>query len=167
VSERISNQKIAAVGLLSAVAVLLGYVETLIPVLPPIAGIKLGLGNIAVLMALKQWNDRKTALGIMMTKVIVCSLLFSGIGALPYSLAGGIVSTSVMAILCRSERLSCAGVSACGGAAHMAAQTVVAALMTSTVEVFAILPVLTAAGILTGFLNGMVANMLCRLPKRI
>ena len=155
-----SKSKNAAVaGLLSTVAILMGYVEYLIPVVPPISGIKLGLGNIAVLLALRILPSDKTAFSIMMTKVIMCSMLFSGMSALPYSLAGGVLSFAVMALLCSKFGLSSAGVSAAGGAAHMAAQVAVAALVTSTASVITLLPPLIAVGTLTGLLNGIIVNM--------
>lgn len=152
------SKNVATAGLLAAAAILLGYVEHLLPVVPPITGIKLGLGNIAVLLALRMLPSPKIALGIMLTKVTVCALLFSGISALPYSLAGGAVSWAIMALLCQYQRLSAAGVSAAGGAAHMVAQVAVAALITSTAEVMILLPLLTAIGTATGFLNGIIVN---------
>ena len=66
--------------MLAALAILLGYVEYLIPVVPPIAGIKLGLGNFAVLAALVLLDSNGLAAGIMLTKVTMTAMLFSGIG---------------------------------------------------------------------------------------
>lgn len=153
----------AVAGLLAAVAILLGYVEHLIPVVPPVAGIKLGLGNIAVLLALRIWPSPKIALGIILTKVTVCAILFAGMGGLPYSLAGGAASFMVMALLCSCGKLSSAGVSAAGGAVHMAAQVAVAALVTATAKVFTLLPLLMAIGTATGFLNGLIVNLMRKL----
>ena len=58
--------KTTAAALLAALAILLGYVEYLIPVVPPIAGIKLGLGNFAVLAALVLLDSNGLAAGIML-----------------------------------------------------------------------------------------------------
>lgn len=144
---------------MSTTAILLGYVEYMIPVVPPIAGIKLGLGNIVVLLAIRIFENKRVPFCIMLTKVLVCALLFAGLSGLPYSLAGGVSSFAVMLLLCRCERLSAAGVSAAGGAVHMAAQLVVAALITSTVSVMSLLPVLIAVGTATGFINGIIVNL--------
>lgn len=154
------SKYVAIPGLLAAAAVLLGYVEFLIPVVPPISGIKLGLGNIAVLLALRMLPSSRIALGVMLAKVTVCALLFSGIGGLPYSLAGGVAGWAVMALLCQCRQLSSAGISAAGGAVHMAAQVTVAVLLTSTAEVFSLLPLLMAIGTATGFLNGIIVNLM-------
>lgn len=154
-----------AAGLLAALSILLGYVEYLIPVVPPIAGIKLGLGNIAVLVAMVMLRSDGMAAGIMITKVIMTSVLFSGIGGFAYSLAGGTVSLLIMMLVRRCRSLSCAGISCAGGAAHMAAQVGVASLITGTPEVILLLPLLTAVGTVTGFLNGIIVNLASRSLK--
>jgi Predicted membrane protein len=151
--------RIAAASLLASLAILLGYVEYLIPVVPPIAGIKLGLGNIAVLAAMLWLDSDKTAFFIMLTKITLSSVLFSGLGGMAYSAAGGVCSIAVMMALRREDKLSAAGISCAGGAAHMAAQTMVAAWATSTPDVLFLLPVLTCVGTVTGFLNGIVVNL--------
>ena len=51
------KQKTACLGLFSAVAIILGYVESLIPVFAGIPGIKLGLANLGVLFILKKCDD--------------------------------------------------------------------------------------------------------------
>ena len=153
------TEKTAAAGLLAALAILLGYVEYLIPVVPPIAGIKLGLGNIAVLTALVLLKSDGLAAGIMITKVTMTAILFSGLGGLAYSIAGGAASLIAMVIARRINSLSAAGISCVGGAVHMAAQAAVAAALTSTAEVLFLLPLLMTVGTLTGFLNGVVVNL--------
>ena len=145
--------------MLAALAILLGYVEYLIPVVPPIAGIKLGLGNFAVLAALMLLKSDWLAAGIMLTKVTMTAILFSGLGGLAYSIAGGTVSLLVMMLARRCQSLSAAGVSCAGGAAHMAAQVAVASFVTGTREVLLLLPLLTAVGTATGLLNGILVNL--------
>ena len=140
--------------------------EYLIPVVPPIAGIKLGLGNIAVLTALILLGSDSLAAGIMVTKVTLTGLLFSGIGGFAYSVAGGIASLAVMCLLRRCGRFSAAGISCAGGAAHMAAQVAVACIITGTPEVMILTPLLTAVGTVTGFLNGIVVNLATGSLKR-
>ena len=66
---RVKTVMIASAALLASLAILLGYVEYLIPVVPPVAGIKLGLGNIAVLAALVLLRSDRMAVFIMLTKV--------------------------------------------------------------------------------------------------
>lgn len=138
---------------------MLGYVEYLVPIVPPIVGIKLGLGNIAVLAALVLLKSDGLAAGIMITKVTMTAMLFSGIGGLAYSIAGGTASLIVMMIVRRCKSLSAAGISCAGGVAHMIAQVAVAACVTWTSEVLLLLPALMAVGTATGFVNGLVVNL--------
>lgn len=154
------SKNIAMSALLSAAAILLGYVEFLIPIVPPVAGMKLGLGNIVILLALRIIKDKRAAIFIMLAKVFICALLFSGIGGLPYSLAGGLLSLAVMSPLSLNHKLSAAGVSSIGGAAHMIAQLAVAALITETASVLLLLPVLLAVGTVTGMINGVIVNLI-------
>lgn len=160
------SKELTLSALLASTAILLGYVEFLIPIVPPIAGIKLGLGNIAVLLAVRIFESRGVAVGIMLIKTIVCAILFAGAGGLPYSLAGGVVSVTVMLLLCRCKRISAAGISAAGGASHIAAQVVVAVLMTSVVSVMSLLPILLSVGTITGFINGIIVNLIERHTSR-
>ena len=69
-------------------------------------------------------------------------------------------------ILRRMNSLSAAGISSAGGAAHMAAQVAVAAFVTSSPEVLMLLPLLTAVGTVTGFLNGMIVNLASKSLKQ-
>mgnify|MGYP002598868527 CR=1 FL=1 len=50
--QRISTRKTALFGLLTALAVVLGYVESLIPVYLGAPGVKLGLANLVTMIAL-------------------------------------------------------------------------------------------------------------------
>ena len=157
----INKTKITATAaLLAALALLLGYVEHLVPIVPPLAGIKLGLANIAVLLALRITDSPKLAFGITMTKVMLGTLLFAGMGTLPYSLSGAVASFVVMARLNRHKTFSAVGISAAGGTVHMAAQVMVAVLMTATAEVAMLLSLLCTVGVLTGIGNGLMVNVI-------
>ncbi len=158
---KINKSKLVAVSaILSTAAILLGYIEFMLPIVPPIAGIKLGLGNIVVLLAIKLFANKTVPFCIMLSKVIVCAMLFAGFGGLPYSLAGGILSFFAMLLLQKYDGISAAGISAVGGAIHMAAQLVVAVFMTSTVSILNLLPVLISVGTVTGFINGIIVNLI-------
>lgn len=150
--------RVALMALMAATAVLLGYIEHLIPVVPPIAGIKLGLSNIAVLLTLQITDSPRAALSVNLTRVLLCAALFAGMGTLPYSMAGGLTAWAVMCLLRHDTDFSAAGLSAAGGAAHMAAQVAVATAVTSTAQIGFLLPPLMAVGTLTGLLNGMLVN---------
>ena len=82
------NKNIAAAACLAALAVALGYVESLIPFPIPVPGIKLGLSNAAVLIALCKLNE-KYAFAVAVIKVTVVCLLFAGFQSFIYSFSGG------------------------------------------------------------------------------
>ena len=82
----------------AALALIMSYVEQFIPVPVPVPGVKPGLANIVVLLALYAM-DEKSALAVSLVRVIIASLLFSGMAGFVYSLAGAILSLMVMIIL--------------------------------------------------------------------
>ena len=147
---------IAKLGLLTAVALVLGYVEHLLPI-TGIPGVKLGLANTVLLYAL-YLLDIPSAILLMILKVGLSGLLFGGIAAMLYSFAGGVVSLLVMIFARRANGLSVVGVSVLGAAAHNVAQLAVACFVVETRAILAYLPVLLLSAAVTGLLTGIVAR---------
>ena len=94
------KQKTAYLGLFSAVAIILVYVESLIPVFAGILGIKLGLANIITLILL-QYGTLKDAALVLTARILLSTLLFGQLLSLAYSLAGGVFSLLVMFLISR------------------------------------------------------------------
>lgn len=159
--------KIAAAGMLAALALILGWLDNLVPLSSALPGLKLGLANLAVVFALYRlgvWY----AVSVSAAKVLLSSLLFGGLSGLLYSAAGAAVSLAVMVALFRIPAFSPVGTSAAGGAVHIAAQFGVAALLTATPELLGLLPPMLAVGTLTGALLGLAALLvLKRIPDQI
>ena len=153
-----SSKKICYISVLSAVAIICGYIESLFPVVP-IPGIKLGISNIVILFALYKL-DKSSAFFIMLVKVLVSSLLFSGFNVLIYSLSGGILSLISMMVLMRF--LSVCGVSMAGGVFHNIGQLIAAAFMMQSSAVFVYSPYLLLSGLVVGFVTGSVCLMLLK-----
>jgi len=147
---------IAKLGLLTAVALVLGYFEHLLPI-TGIPGVKLGLANTVLLYAL-YLMDIPSAILLMFLKVGLSGLLFGGVAAMLYSFAGGVVSLLVMILARRAKGLSVVGVSVLGAAAHNIAQLTVACFVVETRAILAYLPVLLLAAAVTGILTGLVAQ---------
>lgn len=104
--------------MLTALALVLGYVEYLIPVAPAIPGIKLGLGNTVLLYAVYMGSPLEATM-LMLAKVFLSSLLFGGgFSAMIYSLAGGVLSLIAMLTLCRVPKVGVLAVSAAGAVCH-------------------------------------------------
>lgn len=150
------SARIAYIALLSALAVVFGYIESLFPLPIPIPGIKLGISNIVILFAITKIG-RRDAFLIMIIKVLLCSILFSGLNSFIYSLSGGIFSFAAM---CAAQRLnmSIVGISMAGGVFHNLGQILAAALILSSFSALYYLPVLTMCGIFVGAAVGF----LCR-----
>lgn len=146
--------------MLTAVAMILSYVESLLPSVG-IPGVKMGLANIAVIFALFRFGW-KAAAALSLVRVVLVSLLFGSVGAMLYSLAGAVLSLAVMALLRRTDRFSTLGVSVAGGVAHNAGQILMAMLILQTRQLLGYLPVLAVAGIGGGILTGLAAALLIR-----
>ncbi len=155
-SRRWSASAIAKLGLLTAVALVLGYVEYLLPV-TGIPGVKLGLANTVLLYGL-YLMDVPSAIALMVLKVGLSGLLFGGPAAMLYSFAGGVLSLIVMIFARRLRGVSVVGVSVLGAVAHNVAQMAVACFVVGTRAILAYLPVLLAAAAVTGTLTGLIAR---------
>lgn len=149
------TQKLVQTALLSATAIIFGYIETLLPSVG-IPGIKLGLSNIVILLAIYKLSI-PSALFIMLIKVLVTSLLFSGLNVFFFSLCGGVLSITAM-ILFKNRSFSVVGVSILGGVFHNIGQILVAGFVLGT-SVFYYLPILLISGCITGFLTGYICNV--------
>lgn len=158
-------RKAALYGLLTALAFIFAYVESLIPLNLGVPGVKLGLANLVVLAAL-YLLDLKGAFTVAVVRIVLTGLTFGGLFSMLYSLAGGLLSFAVMALLSRKSRLGTVGVSLCGGVAHNAGQLLVAMAVLETGTVWYYLPVLilsgTAAGVAVGLLGGIAVERLRR-----
>ena len=155
-NRRWSASVVAKLGLLTAVAIVLGYFEYLLPV-TGIPGVKLGLANTVLLYAL-YLIDVPSAILLMFLKVGLSGLLFGGPAAMLYSLAGGVLSLVVMILARKSKGLSIVGVSVLGAVSHNVAQMAVACFVVETRAILAYLPILLFAAAVTGTLTGLIAR---------
>ena len=144
------TKTIARFAVLTALSLVLGYLESLIPIAPTVPGIKLGLGNTVLLYAVYMASPLESAM-LMICKVVLSSLLFGGgFSAMLYSLAGGVLSLAVMLLLARAPKGGVIGVSACGAICHNIGQIAVASLILGVGAVWAYFPVLVISGLKIG-----------------
>ena len=155
-NRRWSASVVAKLGLLTAVAIVLGYFEYLLPV-TGIPGVKLGLANTVLLYAL-YLIDVPSAILLMFLKVGLSGLLFGGPAAMLYSFAGGALSLFIMILARKSKGLSVVWVSVLGAVSHNIAQMVVACFVVETRAILAYLPILLLAAAVTGTLTGLIAR---------
>ena len=149
----------ARVGVLASLALILSYVETFIPLPVPIAGVKLGLANIIVLIAL-ELLDFKSAFAIAALKVLATGFLFGSPLMIIYSALGTLFAFLGMALLMRIPDLHVVVVAVAGAILHNAGQLTAAMLVLKNPLVWYTAPILLVAACITGALSGAVANYL-------
>ena len=154
----INTKKITRTAAFIAVAVLLGYVESLFP--PIAAGVKLGLANTVVITVLYT-SGARTAFTVSVLKVILCMALFGSVTSFIYSLCGAVVSLTAMLIAKKSGLFSVMAVSGIGGMFHNMAQLLCAYFIIGS-GVLLYLPVLCLSGIVCGMITGIAAQMLVK-----
>lgn len=161
------TRRIAVSAMFAALALIFSYIEAILPLSTGIPGVKLGIANLVVILALYNMNFRY-AMGINVIRILVAGLLFNGLFGALYSLAGGVVSLTVMWLLKRTGLFSMAGVSMAGGVAHNMGQLLVASALVSNLKMFVYLPVLMFSGIAAGILIGITASVINeRVPKDV
>lgn len=155
--------KTAYLGVFAALAIIFGYVESLIPFHIGIPGVKLGLANIITVVMLYKMGTKEAGI-ITVIRVVVVGFLFSNVFSIIYSLAGCFLSLFSMHFLKKKDYFSIYGISMAGGVAHNIGQIAMAAMIMETESIWYYMPVLLISGVITGFIIGIVSNeMLKRL----
>lgn len=149
-------QRLARVALLSAIALILSYVETMIPLPTALPGVKLGLANVAVVVALFGF-DVRTAFFVALVKVLAAGFLFGSPVMLVYSLGGTVLAFACMALMKQIRGISVVVVSMASAIFHNAGQIAVACVLLGSPAVLISLPPLAVAACITGALTGCVA----------
>ena len=150
--------RVSVSSVLTALAMIFSYIEAILPFNFGVPGIKLGLSNLVVLVAMYSLGAGY-AFAVNLTRIVLSGLLFSGVSAMLYSLSGGLLSFMVMMILVKTGWFSPAGVSMAGGVSHNVGQITMAALVTATVKIYLYLPVLLISGTVTGLILGIAASL--------
>lgn len=153
------TKKLSFMGLFLAVALILSYVESLFPFYFGVPGMKLGLANLTVVLALYLYGA-KEALLFNLLRVFLSGLLFGNLYMMLYSAAGAITSFLAMIILKKTGKFTVFGVSMGGGVFHNIGQSAVAMLVIDTLGVIYYLPPLLIAGVVTGGLIGMIVTVI-------
>lgn len=158
--------KLTLLALFTTLALAVYGIESLLPPIVPIPGIKLGLANIITLIVLKNYSGRD-ALLVLITRIIISSLLFGQMLSLLYSLAGGILCLLAMLLLnSLFDGHFIFITSAAGAVFHNIGQLAVAVLITQTIGVWSYLPFLILSGIITGLFTGLCAFASQRLLSK-
>ena len=158
------TKKLVTLAVTVSVAMILSFVESRIPAFVAIPGVKVGLANIAVIFALYKMGWRE-ALAVSLVRVALVALLFGSVVSLAYSIAGALISLSVMILLRRLGVFTEVAVSVVGGITHNIGQILVAFLLLETEVVFYYLPFLLVSGVIAGIAVGIASSLLVKKIK--
>lgn len=130
-----NNHKIALCGVLIALAMILSYLESLVPIHMAVPGVKLGLANLVTIIALQKL-DLKSTVVISVGRIILSNVLFGNMAVLLYSLAGAACSILIMTLLKKCRVFGLVGISVAGAVFHNLGQILVAVCVMENVRIF-------------------------------
>jgi heptaprenyl diphosphate synthase len=159
-----NSNRITRLAALTAVGMILGYLESFIVIPIAVPGIRLGLSNIITLITL-YLEGPLAAFAVTGSRVLLSALLFGSPVSFLYSISGAVLALAGMYLM-RSAGFSIYGVSVSGAVLHNMAQLIVACFLVGSGYVFVYIPVLLFAGTLAGLVVGFLANILIQRLKR-
>lgn len=164
--ERIT--RLAVLGVLTAMALVLSYVESLLPpVWAAVPGIKMGLPNIVIIILLYKLGIKEAAI-VSLIRVLFSSFLLFGSGMmLMYSVAGASLSLALMTICKKLSLFSTVGVSIVGGISHNLGQLLVAIALFDTSQLGYYMIVLAVTGTVAGVFIGIVGSLLLKRLEKV
>lgn len=153
-------------GMFTALALIFSYVESLIPFHIGIPGVKLGLANLVIVVAMYKMNKKQVYL-LSVTRVVLAGFMFGNLFSIVYSLAGSLLSLVVMYGLKRKESFSIMGISMAGGVFHNIGQLIVAMIVLESLNLVYYASVLLSSGLITGIVIGIVSDEIMKRIKKI
>lgn len=157
---RTAVKRITIFGMLTALAFVLSYLESLIPFSFGIPGIKLGLANVTIVCALYLLGSRE-AFCLSVVRIILAGFTFGNLYSMLYSLAGGVLSMAAMILLYHTKKFTVMGVSAAGGVFHNMGQLIVAGLTLGR-NITYYYPFLVLSGMITGLAVGLTGGLVIK-----
>ena len=160
-------KKTALLGVLTGVALVLSYLEAIIPpIYAAVPGIKVGLPNIVIILILYKFGVKEAA-AVSFLRVFIVALLFGNAMTLAYSIAGAFLSLAVMTFFKKVDKFSAVGVSIIGGVAHNLGQILVAVVLLSSTLIGYYMIILTITGTLAGVAVGIAGSLLIKRMENI
>ena len=153
------TRKTALYGLFIALAFVLGYIESLLPIYLGAPGVKLGLANLVTVTVLYSLGAGPAA-AVNLVRILLTGFTFGNMSSVLFSMGGAALSLLVMTLCRRFNLFGIVGVSILGGVFHNVGQFLVAAFVVKTFGVFSYLPVLLAAGCGAGAAIGLLGGII-------
>ncbi len=163
-NKKFMESNVALYGMFISVALVLSYIEAIIPVNPPVPGMKIGLANIVIIWVLYAMGVKPAAI-ISVLRVLLAGFLFGNLYSIIFSMAGAVVSLVVMYFLKKVRFFTVAGVSIAGGVTHNLAQIAVSMIVLENVRMVYYLPALVISGVIAGIVIGILGGILYKKIK--
>ena len=163
-TKKFMQSDVALYGMLASVALVMSYIESIIPIPYHVYGMKIGLANIVIVWVLYSL-DIKAAAIISLVRVMLSGFLFGNLYSIFLSLVGAALSLLVMWLLKRTKIFSVVGVSIAGGVCHNLGQIIVAMIVLENVRIVYIFPALMISGVISGIAIGIIGGILFKKIK--
>ncbi len=153
-------KKITRLSILLSLSIVLSIVESLIPIFNGIIpGLKIGLANIAIMIALYAYGI-KEAVFVSIARIFIVGILRTGLFNITFffSISGAIFSLIAMFIFKKIKIFSIIGVSIIGSIFHTIGQILIAILFVKNANILYYLPVLILFAVPTGLLIGYISK---------
>ena len=151
--------------ILSVIALVLSYIESVLPFSIGIPGLKLGLANSVIVFALFYFKTYQ-ALLVNFIRIIIIGVIFGNLFGILFSLSGALFSYFIMLLFMKSKKFDIIVVSALGGISHNVAQLIIAIFVVGTNKILFYLPILIIAGLIMGIFNGILAKIVYNRLKK-
>lgn len=158
------TRKLVTIACLLSLAVVVSIVESFIPSFVP--GTKIGLANIVTLVIFYLYSSKEAAL-VHFLRIVLVGLIFSGLFSQAFllSLAGGVLSFTLMWLCFISKKCSITTMSVIGSVGHSIGQLFLASLLLMTTELIFYLPIMLAIAIPCGILTSLIAKLVLKAFK--
>lgn len=157
-----STKKTAILGIITSVALILAYLEALLPpLMASVPGVKMGLPNLVIIFVLYRFGFKEAA-AVSGIRLFIVALLFGNVMTLAYSAAGAVLSLTLMALLKKINSFSTIGVSVIGAVTHNLGQILVAVFLFDTIQLGYYMIILAITGTVAGIFIGIGANILIK-----
>lgn len=162
--DKFMQSDVALYGILMSLAMVLSYVESIIPIPYPVYGMKIGLANIVIMWVFYSMGIKASAI-ISAGRILLVGFLFGNVYSILFSLAGAVFSMGIMFFLKKTQKFTIIGVSIAGGVFHNLGQIIVAALVLENIRIMYIFPYLLISGVVSGIAIGLLGGLLYKKIK--
>ncbi len=151
-------KRLTIVAMLLAMAIVLNYLESFIPIFVP--GVRLGLANVIILIMLYEFKWYE-AFAVDILRILIVALIRATFLSPTFfmALSGGLLSFLIMFLFSRIKIFSKIGVSVLGSLSHALGQIIVAIIMLESVDLIYYLPFIALLSLATGILSGVIASL--------